>query len=354
MNRAVCSPDADCVQMANQEYGCTCKRNFFGDGLECKPSPRQDGNFMLLGQGMFVLNVPFAGKGSKPINVLSTQVATGIDIDCMKGLVYWSDTTNRMIRRSNIDGSNQEIFLSEDMKFPEGIAIDWLSRNVYWTDPGKDTIEVANMDTRERRVLFKDDLRQPRSIAVHPGTGNIIWTDWDRTRPKIEISGMDGSERRNLVNVNLGEPNFLTMDYPNYQVCWADGGSKKFHVTPRIDCIGIPHGGGRKTIIELSAGAFPYGLAMTENNIYWTDWKKKKIHSADKISGERQRSVNYQLASLGKPYDLVNVPEECPMQRSSCQGVSCPGTMLCLPNERGHTCACSEAEKLRGCVDINY
>ena len=136
---------------------------------------------MLVAQGMMIFKVPFSGRGSKPLNIQSSQVAAGIDIDCMKGLMYWTDTTNKMIKRADINtGKNVETFLSETMKFPEGLAIDWVSRNIYWTDAGQDTIEVANMDQGTRFTLFEGDLESPRGIAVHPGIGRMFWTDWDR------------------------------------------------------------------------------------------------------------------------------------------------------------------------------
>ena len=75
-------------------------------------------------------------------------IKLGIDIDCMKGHVYWTDTTNRQIKRADISGKNPETFLSDGLKFPEGIAIDWVSRNVYWTDPGQDTIEVNSLSRK--------------------------------------------------------------------------------------------------------------------------------------------------------------------------------------------------------------
>ena len=39
----------------------------------------------------------------------------------------------------------------------------------------------------------------------------------------------------------------------------------------------------------------------------------------DKLSGSRQPSIPYALSHLGKPYDLVNVPEECPNLSNTCQ-----------------------------------
>ena len=233
-NPAVCDPNADCVPTEDGDSRCRCKSLFLGDGFECKPAPRFEGDFLLLAQGMMIFKVPFSGKGSKPINIQSSQVATGIDIDCMKGKVYWTDTTNNLIKRSDIDGKNEELFLKEDMRFPEGIAIDWISRNVYWTDAGKDTIEVANLDDRTRFTLLEGDLESPRGIALHPEIGRMFWTDWDRYGPKIEAANMDGSERITLVDRGLGEPNSLAVDFFSYEVCWADAGSSATGVKPKI------------------------------------------------------------------------------------------------------------------------
>jgi len=272
-NPAICDPNADCIPTRDHKSKCRCKQMFLGDGFNCEPAPRFEGNFMILAQGMMIFKVPFSGQGSKPINVLSSQVASGIDIDCMKGQVYWSDTTNKLIKRASIDGKNVETFMKDAMKFPEGLAIDWVSRNVYWTDPGKDTIEVASMEDGTRYTLLEANLESPRGIAVHPGIGRMFWTDWDRYGPKIEAANMDGTDRQTLVDSGLGEPNSLTVDFYNYDVCWADAGSKQDGIGPRIDCIGV-NGGGRRTVVELAEGDFPYGITINENSILWTDWKR--------------------------------------------------------------------------------
>jgi hypothetical protein len=39
------------------------------------------------------------------------------------------------------------------------------------------------------------------------------------------------------------------------------------------DCIGAG-GSGRKTVLELTEAEYPYGLAITENTILWTDWNR--------------------------------------------------------------------------------
>ena len=89
---------------------------------------------------------------------------------------------------------------------------------------------------------------------------------------------------------------------------------------------------------------------MTQN------YARKLVQRADKQTGVRQTAVNYALAHIGKPYDLVNVPEECPNISNTCQvvihfdiqirlilillqGQPCGPGRLCLPDGRGsHTC----------------
>ena len=43
------------------------------------------------------------------------------------------------------------------------------------------------------------------------------------------------------------------------------------------------------------------------------------MHSVDKSTGVRQKSIPYILAGMGKPYDIVDVQEECPNISNTCQ-----------------------------------
>jgi len=320
------------------QHGCRCKNNFFGDGLSCEPTPRYEGNFLILAQGMALVKVPFSGRGSKPINVNSKQNAAGVDIDCSRGKVYWTDTNNKVINVANIDGSQPNLFIADGFKVPEGLAVDWVSRNMYVTDPGLDFIEVINLDNKLRHRLIEDKIDSPRGIALHPAIGKIYWTDRDTYNPRIEMANMDGSGRQTLVDFGIGEPNSIAVDYDNYEVCWIDAGRSQWEIKPKISCIGA-NGSGRRMVTELQENEYPYGISITHNSILWTDWKRKFVHGVDKNTGVRQKPVPYILAGVGKPYDLVNVPEMCPYLVNSCQGQPCGLNRMCLPDGKGgHTC----------------
>merc|ERR550519_1489457 len=209
---------------------------------------------------------------------------------------------------ANLDGSGHEVFSSAaDLSMPEGIAVDWVSRNMYVTDPGSASIHVIGLDNKIRYKLMEDSLHSPRGIAVHPTLGKVYWTDWDRYEPRIEMANMDGSGRQILVDFGIGEPNSIAVDYHSHQVCWVDAGKPEWNISPKIDCIGAT-GSGRRTVVELKPGEYPYGITITDNTIIWTDWKKKYLHRVDKQTGQRQSSIPYRLATLGRPYDLVNIP----------------------------------------------
>ena len=154
-------------------YGCQCRSGFLGDGHTCQPVPIYEGNYLVASQGFALIKVSLdPTKTMAPIFVKSFMTAAGLDIDCFKGKVYWTDTTGSCIMRSNYNGSNAETFLdaNDGIKFPEGIAVDWLSRNLYWIDSGKRTIEVAHLETKGRKVLFDEHMKNPRGVAVDPSS----------------------------------------------------------------------------------------------------------------------------------------------------------------------------------------
>lgn len=183
--------------------------------------------------------------------------------------------------------------LFSDIVSPEGVAVDWISRHIYWTDSSKDTIEVASLDNSSvRAVVIRKDLVNPRGIAVDPHNkyernerpshidefpfsyvfysifSKLYWSDWNRDGPKIEWSNLDGSEREILLSapaVNL--PNSLSISQKTGELCFADAGEIK-----KIGCIDT-YTRNVRTIVSIAGNSsYPFGLAITDDNIYWTDW----------------------------------------------------------------------------------
>ncbi|XP_060821543.1 nidogen-like isoform X2 [Bombus pascuorum] len=335
----ICSPDATCVAAGENQFACVCNEGFTGDGTNCEQRPKHEANFLLVNQGMATLRIPFAptheNLGS-PIYIAYTQMAIAIDIDCMNGKAYSSDITGNRIIELTYNGSMAETFLPK-VSSPEGLAVDWISRNIFWTDSGKTTVEVANLETKKRKVLVSDGLVNPRGIAVHPYRGKIFWSDWNRASPKLEWANEDGTGRAIFLQGDYVKlPNSLSIDWAMDELCWADAG------TFTISCMEIDS---RNINVIANELTYPFGLAISQQNYYWTDWKTHKIEVAMKSTGDRKPPISVPPGGSGKLYGIVVVPESCPRVTNACQFENgrCNKDQLCLPNgQSGRTCACAD------------
>nr|CAD7267149.1 unnamed protein product [Timema shepardi] len=175
---------------------------------------------------------------------------------------------------------------------PEGVSVDWVSRNLYWTDSSKDTLEVAGLDSQLRKTLVTEGLVNPRGVVVHP------------TR---------GREFQEMIRGNQGK-----------------------------ECVGIGNLAQRTVVANCS---YPFGLTISHNSYYWTDWQTQRVESAERPSGKLNKGVDVPLGGSGKLYGIVAVPEHCHRQSNVCQfdNGQCSSGHLCLPNgSGGRSCVCGE------------
>ncbi|XP_046820938.1 nidogen-like isoform X3 [Vespa crabro] len=346
----LCSSDASCVSAGDNKFACVCNDGFTGDGTNCRPRPKHDANFLLVNQGMATLRIPFVPTSDNlgsPIHIAYTQMSIALDIDCLGGRAYSSDITGNRILELTYNGSIANVFIDK-VSSPEGLSIDWVSRNIFWTDSGKATVEVASLETKKRKVLVSDGLVNPRGIAVHPYQGKIFWSDWNRASPKLEWANEDGTGRAIFLQGDYVKlPNSLSIDWATDELCWADAG------TFTITCIEIAN---KEVNVVAKDLIYPFGLAISQNHYYWTDWKTHKIEQALKSNEERQPAISIPPGGNGKLYGIVVVPETCPQVTNVCQYENgmCNKDQLCLPDgQGGRTCACAD-DATGPCTDTNY
>ena len=124
----------------------------------------------------------------------------------------------------------------------------------------------------------------------------MFWTDWGEV-PKIERAEMDGSNRRVIIREDIRWPNGLTLDYSTVKIYWTE--AKLLYIAKaNYD------GSNRERIFKSAAQCtlgLPFALTLYENRIYWTDWKSRGIHSANKNNGLRCPTV---WSNTYSPMDL--------------------------------------------------
>lgn len=150
---------------------------------------------------------------------------------------------------------------------------------IYWTDAGLNSIEVSELNGSHRKVLVWSGLDNPRAIALHYTAGLLFWTDWGHNA-RIERASMDGEERTTVVTENLAWPNGLSIDIQRSRIYWNDAKKK---VIESADLQGMD----RKIIVEKVE--HPYGLAVVDDYIYWSDWQAKALLRAKKNDGSDKK-----------------------------------------------------------------
>ena len=136
-NPLVCDPNANCLSIQGT-FVCQCRYGFLGDGHTCDPAPIYEGNDLVVSIGYALQKFNLDSQRASFIKYSAEQMAiAGIDVDCNKGQIYYTDTYGSAILRADYIG--QCVILPY---FPVMIAItffvlaDYRSyKNVFHTFP---------------------------------------------------------------------------------------------------------------------------------------------------------------------------------------------------------------------------
>lgn len=206
-----------------------------------------------------------------------------LDVDRVTSSLFWSDTTQDKIFRTQLEGSSGTSspsaaveVVAYNLDTVEGLAVDEVNRKLYWTDAGRSSLEVAELDNGSyRKVLIWTAMDKPRGLVLSHATGFLFWADWGK-QPRIEQADMDGRNRKVLIATDLGWPNSLTIDQPTNTIWWTDARKKS------IESCDLSGHNRREVLTGLS---HPYGITILDSHIFWTDWETKSLQRADKHTG---------------------------------------------------------------------
>ena len=135
--------------------------------------------------------------------------------------MFWTDWGEQpKIERAEMDGSNREIIIRQNIRWPNGLTIDYSAQKIYWTDAKLFCITKANYDG-SNRVQIVGAPMSSLCVLGHPfaltSYGNkIYWTDW-KTRG-IHSTNKNSGTRCQMVWSNAYSPMDIQAFEPRRQL----------------------------------------------------------------------------------------------------------------------------------------
>ncbi|XP_002741307.2 prolow-density lipoprotein receptor-related protein 1-like [Saccoglossus kowalevskii] len=267
------------------------------------------------------------------LTVPELENATAVDYDAREKRIYWTDVKLNAIKRVFINGTGIESIVS-GVSNPHGLAIDWISRNIYWTsyDNSKKAINVAKLDKTYRNSIVTGDLDHPSAIAVNPREGKIFWIN-NGESPKIEAANMDGTNRVAIIE-GLQKPGGLAIDLNLNKLYYTDAGDQSIHASDF-------NGENAQIIFTPSPTSQPWGIAVTDDKIYWSEKNSEEIMYVDKTNPGvqtvlRNRSPNVMdIVVYDEQTQNAEIVNACYDNNGDCQ-------QLCLPTSASErVCKCT-------------
>uniref|UniRef100_A0A9J8ABN9 Low density lipoprotein receptor-related protein 2a n=1 Tax=Cyprinus carpio carpio TaxID=630221 RepID=A0A9J8ABN9_CYPCA len=329
-------------------YSCACPSGWTlaADQFTCA---RVEEPFLVVVRDSVIYGIPLnPNDKSNDAMVPVTGLLNGYDVDFddAEQMIYWVEHPGE-IHRVKSDGTNRTEFAPAAIQgSPVGLALDWMSQNLYYSNPASQSIEVLRLkgESQYRKTLITNSgsptgAGAPVGIAVDPARGKMYWTDQGTESgmpAKVASADMDGSNVAILFTHNLEHVEFITIDIRENKLYWVVTGTG---VIERGD----PDGSNRITM--LSGLSHPWGVAVYDSYLYFTDRDFEVIERVDKatglnrvvmrdnVAGLRVLKVHYRDSSAGSSNGCSNNVGTC--------------EQLCLPRPGGlFSCACATGFRL--------
>uniref|UniRef100_F7CLL4 Low-density lipoprotein receptor-related protein 2 n=1 Tax=Monodelphis domestica TaxID=13616 RepID=F7CLL4_MONDO len=329
-------------------YSCACPSGWTlsSDSINCL---RDEQPFLITVRMNIIYGIslnPEEKTNDAMVPIAGIQNGYDVDFDDSEQFIYWVENPGE-IHRVKSDGTNRTVFAPASvLGSPISLALDWISRNLYYTNPGTQSIEVLTLqgERRYRKTLITNDgtslaVGLPVGITIDPANGKLYWTDRGTESgipAKVASANMDGSQIKTLFTGNLDHLEFITIDIKEQKLYWA------------VTSTGVIERGnvdGTNRMIVVFHLSHPWGIAVHDSFLYYTDKDYEVIERVDKSTGANKVALRDNVPNLRclRVYYRDNAAGSsngCSNNVNACQ-------QICLPIPGGlFSCACATGFKL--------
>lgn len=103
---------------------------------------------------------------------------TLISLDPKGGMMYWAhwssiNPLDGKIYSTHMDGTNNNLFIKDDIYKPNGLTLDLQENLLYWCDQSLNRIESVDLDGKNRRIVL--DLGTQNPLGLSSGVGGVLY-----------------------------------------------------------------------------------------------------------------------------------------------------------------------------------
>ena len=224
----------------------------------------------------------------------------------MADLLYWTSSSDNMIRRAPLAGSGSIDDLydaSDGVNLPFGLAIDPSAGRIYWSNYSDNTIRGAPLDgSGHAAILYSSpQVANPAGVTVDPASRRIYWCNNDYNNPAIcrgWLAGGGGVEVLYDSTDGVTGPTSVAIDPAAGRIYWSDSAAAAI-------CGGPIAGGAMfSTLYSFAWGVTgPNGVAIdpAAGRIYWSSYVDSTIRGAPLTAGGTVQTLYGWADGVRKP-----------------------------------------------------
>jgi PKD repeat protein len=244
------------------------------------------------------------GVGQQNVNADVNGFGNGLAIDRAGGKLYYADDDNLTLNSINLDGSNPEV-LFDGLTGIGSVTVDSESGKVYWTNRTDGVVQRGNLDGSGSVETVIEGLELPEGIAVHNGKIYVSDVNVPPVGENIYVANTNGSGLEVFVAGSWGYG--MAVDPVNERLYFGDQAVYDDPDDNRIKSVNLNDNSDIVTVATIEPiganGSRTYGIGINtaENKIYWTDRSAGRIKSAN-LDGSGVETV---LVAEGSPRGIA-------------------------------------------------
>uniref|UniRef100_X2AU42 HYR domain-containing protein n=1 Tax=Capitella teleta TaxID=283909 RepID=X2AU42_CAPTE len=368
---------AQTTRPSNNEKRCSCP-SFGGKVLYNNNQCREPINILLytsadLGEVAYFTNDPNYDTTDRYLVARSLR-PVAVHYNPVTKTVFWSDVTERTIRKAKLDGSDSEILLSFNhsigvvdgvllvamvtilmLSITVGLVVDPKHNLLYYSNMGFVEVDGASYawhkiegvslsDIEERRVII-DSVERPRGLTLTED--KLVYTDWG-SQASVSSAEKNGSQST-VLQSGLDNPNGVYVIGSDIFLVDSHDKARRADTPADTDLGSLylfnANGGSDTQLLNNANLKVPFGITGNEYTLYVSDWGHNailelKINSSSKEVMGSKILISEVPSPMGLVYSKVSETVS-----PSCLANSCGENQVCLPVGNSPSCACNSYDQ---------